>query len=154
VWGGSIDFEASRRAAERVPGPILRAGFSRSLPKIIGDPFVARFVWNTGTLEGCPVGYAPVRFFAIWPCVGVEAGAIAARDPSGVDPVAVTRAWAAWWLSGRLQLRPTPNLTIEANGGMFQPFTRDRFLLEPSTTIFRVPVITWMGSIGLAVAAP
>jgi hypothetical protein len=122
--------------------PAFRLRFERASTD--GNQGGASFTWTTGSLDGCPIALAtgPIR---MWPCVRVVAGTLAATGD-----VSQARSAGRPWLSaaavvrGRLSL--VGGLFLEVEGEAFAPFVRDRFYLEPDTTVHRATAVAAGGA--------
>lgn len=132
--------------------PSLRLRFERA-----GDssgPFAqgaAHFTWTEGGLDGCPVVWAPIARLRVAPCLRAEAGIVEANGVDASPARSETRPWLLLGAVGRGQLRLAGPVFVELETALYAPLVRDRFYLEPDTTVFRASAIAWGGSAGLGV---
>jgi hypothetical protein len=143
-----VFLDLSRRGSELF-APAIRLRFERSDSGTVNVSGVgADFTWTAGSADVCPIAWAPWRL-RFWPCARVEAGVIQA---SGAD-VTPTRNDTRPWLTvgGVLRARLTiyGGLFAEVEGTAFAPIVRDRFFIEPDTTIQHVPAVAAAGGAGL-----
>jgi len=137
------------RRAPGVVAPAFRLRFERAEkgPAPAGGES-ASFVFTTGSLEACPLTFSLSRLL-FWPCARVEAGELEAAG-AGVTPVrSSTRPWVT--AGGVLRSRVTVYgaLFAEIEGTAFAPLVRDRFFLEPDTTVHRAPAFAGGGAAGI-----
>lgn len=110
----------------------------------------AQFTWTAASLDLCPVAVGTGRFDAR-PCGRLEAGVL---DANGVD-VRPARSGSRPWVGvgpvarGRFVL--VPPLFAELELAADVPLIRDRFFVQPSSTVFRAPAVGWSATAGLGV---
>jgi hypothetical protein len=135
------------------PDPLFRVSVGRgalTAASLLGSS--ARFSWTFARVEGCAAWQ--VGDFRLAPCAMVEGGALRGAG-QGVDvPRAKTRPWFVAGLVGRGQWVVTPGLFVEGQASLGTPLVRDRFYLEPDTTVHDVAYLTWGGAIGLGAHFP
>jgi hypothetical protein len=134
--GGQISAELHRRD---LVAPSLRLRVASSLPASHDSASGrATFSWMTAGVDGCPLRWG--NRVAVRPCVGIDVGQLVG---AGDDGGAITgsgqrrRLWAAGRLLGRLEALPAPWITLELEGGLLAPITRDSFVFKPSEDIYR-----------------
>jgi hypothetical protein len=110
----------------------------------------ARFYRTSGAGDFCPVAFHAHAFRA-QPCSRVEAGTLNAKG-HGVDPVrSDTRPWFAVGAVVRLRLEIIAPFFAEVESGLLASVIRDRFYVEPDTSIYRPPAVGATAGIGLGV---
>ena len=117
-----------------------------------GGQIQARFVVTALQAEVCPWRLLGGSFWALRPCVGLEAGSISG---AGAGPaVARTIGRRGLWLSSALSLRGSLRvwgpLELAATLGATLPWVRHEFLLAPDTFAFAIPGFGWRGAGSLA----
>lgn len=153
VFGADVFAELSVERAS-VLSPSFRLGFERAEGGSLTDGAKStHFTWLIGRAEACPTRVRFGRSVALRPCLGVDAGSIAAtttNDPSPRDPV---RAWVDGSVVGRLEWRVLSRLSLEATGGIRVPLVRDTFEIksDASGTSYTAPGIVGTGSLGASV---
>jgi hypothetical protein len=75
----------------------------------------------------------------------------AVAAPAVANGRSATRPWAAVGVLGRATWSPSYRIFFEAEAGAILPLVRDRFFLEPRTTIEETPTVGLMGNIGTGV---
>jgi hypothetical protein len=137
----------------------LRAAFVAAQPVLRQDRAgKTRFAWWAGRLELCPVSprlFGPVT---LSPCIGSHVGVLSAQGtPSSAGAVG-SNAHQLWWdmaATLRLALQPEPWLSLEAQGDLLVPLTRDQFSFQnPSTPVYSVPTLARAGWLGLSARFP
>jgi hypothetical protein len=127
-------------------------GASGSATSVLGT---ANLTLLTSVIEACPV---LVRFgdVDVRPCVGAQVGALrgVGRGSSLVEGDDVTRFWFAGLLLGRIEWNLGRFVAVEADGGAVVPARRERYYFGPDSTLYEVPVVTGLASLGLKVALP
>ena len=146
-----VFLDVSRRSGDLF-SPALRLRFERAdsgTVSVVGAG--ADFTWTAGSADLCPVSWAPWRL-RFWPCTRVEAGVLQAVGAE----VTPTRSDARPWLTAGAALRARVTiygpLFAEIEGTAFAPIIRDRFFVEPDTTIQRAPAVAAAGGAGLGVS--
>jgi len=130
--------------------PSLRAGFEYAAASDARESDVAggiRLTRSLATVDACPIAWSvgPVR---LTPCVHLEGGAVSAEG-LGVTPThSSVRPWLAGGADGRVRYSLGRRFFLELGGGLDLPFVRDQFYVEPSTTVFKAPVVS--GFLGAA----
>ncbi|MEO8797798.1 MAG: hypothetical protein ABI551_07935 [Polyangiaceae bacterium] len=140
------------KTGDAVLSPSLRLRFERAGDS--SDPFAqgaAHFTWTEGGIDGCPVVWAPIARLRLAPCLRAEAGIVEASGVDASPARSQTRPWLLLGAVGRGQLRLVGPVFIELEMALYAPLVRDRFYLEPDTTVFRASAIAWGGSAGLGV---
>ncbi len=142
------------RRSARAFAPALRLRFERadSGSVVVGSSGAgADFVWTAGSVDLCPVALSPWRF-RFTACARGEAGALSATG-IGVTPTRTsTRPWVTAGAVVRARLTVIGALFVEAEGGGFAPFVRDRFFVEAAdATIQHAPAFAAAGAAGLGV---
>ena len=134
ILGMPVFFGVRRALSERIGlgGGIRfeRAGQAAS---------VADFTWTAGAVDGCVVIRAGrARFDG---CARAHVGAIDAHGDV-VPERSASRPWIDGGLALALRLRIAGPLFAEAQGYAGLVFVRDRFYIEPDTTVFQPPLVT------------
>jgi hypothetical protein len=126
--------------------PAFRLRFERAST----DQGGASFTWTAGSLEGCPFALVggPLR---VWPCARVEAGTLSATGDAAHSKSAA-RPWLSVGAVARARLSVVGGLFVELEGEAFAPFVRDRFYLEPDTTVHRATPVAVAGAASLGAA--
>jgi hypothetical protein len=103
--------------------------------------------------DACPVRAVAARPWSpspieAWACARLDAGvldAIALNLPNARD---MQRAWVA--VGGLAHLRwVVSRVFLDLEGGITFPVVREQFYVEPSTLVYRVPVVTGAGGLAL-----
>ncbi len=111
----------------------------------------AHFTWTEGSVDLCPIAYAPISRLRLVPCVRGETGVVDATG-SGVAPAREeTRPWLVLGLVARARVDIVGPLFGEIEGAVGAPLVRDRFYLEPDFTVFRASAFAWSSAAGLGV---
>jgi hypothetical protein len=141
------------RRSDRLVAPALRLRFEHAdsgTVTVQGLAAGADFGWTAGSIDLCPIAWAPGRM-RLWPCLRGEGGAIVASG-TGVSPSrSGTRAWVSVGLVVRARLTVIGSLFLEVEGGAFAPIERDRFFVEPNSTVQQAPVVAAAGAAGVGV---
>jgi hypothetical protein len=110
---------------------------------------------RVGRLDACPLRAVAARPWSpspieAWACARLDAGVLDAIDthlPNGTD---MQRPWMAAgslvhvrWVMRRF--------FVDLEGGVMFPLLRERFYVEPSTSIYQVPAVTGAGGLALGV---
>jgi len=146
-----VAFVAIARASREQISPELRLRFERTLDATThAASGGGRFVWTLGAIDACAMQnvLAPARIGA---CLRVEGGALSATGIDVAPSRSDVRAWLAVDLVARGRVEIIGPWFVELEVGAIFPMLRDRFLLEPSTTIFRPAIATWFGGGGFGV---
>jgi hypothetical protein len=135
--------------------PSVRAGFDYATS---GNASVSgggmSVVRSVGVLDACPLAWngGPFR---LSPCAVFEGGVLSARGQGVMPTLSPTRPWLAAGALGRARYVFLSRVFVELTFGLRVPFVRDSFyfMSEPSTTIFRAPVISGFagGALGLTI---
>jgi hypothetical protein len=133
--------------------PSVRLGFVRAEGgnvQAAGED--TTFTWLAGTAEACPVRVSFASTLALRPCAGLDAGAVSASTSGPSHALQPSRAWADARVEGRLEWRVLGSLSLELEGGLLVPLTRDRFEVAPSLqTAYEAPPATGVASVGALV---
>lgn len=128
--------------------PSVRAGFERSFGASVQIPQgSARFVWTVGRLDLC-ASWSVAPQFTVGPCLGADLGEI-----DGEGSIAHPRQASPFWFAlggivrGRWQVRSPVFLEVDA--GAVVPVTRNAFVFDPDTLLYRVPAVSERVSGGL-----
>lgn len=148
-----VFFEIARGGEHGFFSPSIRFRFERpgedADPSSIGS---AHFTWTEGSVDLCPIAWSPFARLRLVPCLRGELGIL---DASGVDASpsrSESRPWFSLGAAGRLRVAIVGPFFAEIEGEIFTPLVRDRFYLEPNTTIFRASAVAWSGAAGLGVS--
>ena len=141
-WGGSL------RAA-------IEVGLTGAGKVGLGS---ASFVRGLLRVDTCAFAARPAQWFSLVPCVSAEGGALrGAAVGNAVNNATVTAPSQATvpWVSVGLLPRATIDLggvVLDVQGGPVFPLIRRsfifRFRFAPDETIYDVPPVTWMVSVG------
>jgi hypothetical protein len=141
------------RRSARLVAPALRLRFERADSGTVTVGSVgagADFSWTAGSIDLCPIAWAPGRM-RLWPCARAEGGALVATGTGVSPPRTGTRAWVSVGLVARARLTVIGSLFLELEGGAFAPIVRDRFFVEPNSTVQQAPVVAAAGAAGIGV---
>jgi hypothetical protein len=143
-------FEAWRRSNGAF-APAIRVRFERADSGTVSVAGAgADFTWTAGSLDLCLVAWSPWRF-KLAPCLRAEGGVLSATG-ADVTPVRTdTRPWLTFGLVARARLVVVGSLFAEVEGGAFAPIVRDRFFVEPNSTIEQAPSVAAAGAAGIGV---
>ncbi len=121
-------------------GPQLRFALDiTSRDDVAGPAGSTSFRWIGGQLDGCPYVWSRGRF-DLAPCVGLQAGVTDARGVGLAMAATTYRPWIAPTGILRLGVR-IGRATVGAEAAIGAPLVRDRFVIGPNTTAYRVPGI-------------
>jgi hypothetical protein len=165
-WGWSIGAEAAitqgvapsalvtvpafldvSRRGPTVFTPAVRLRFERADSASSAAQGGAYFTWTAGSLDLCPVSLSTWRV-RVWPCARAEAGVLAATGAETTPVRSDSRPWMTLGLVARARVTVVGALFVELEGGAFAPLVRDRFFVEPDTTVERVPAVAAAGAAG------
>ncbi len=159
VWGASpnllatvpIFVDVSRRAND-VFSPAVRLRFERagSGAVEVGSQG-AQFTLTAGSLDVCPLAWslATVR---LTPCVRAVVGALEGTGRNVQPTRSGLRPWITAGLLTRARRAIVTPLFLEMEGALFAPLVRDRFFLEPATTVQRAPIVGFSAGIGIGLS--
>jgi hypothetical protein len=140
-------------ASHGLLAPVVRAGVTREeggAVRVSGPS--ASFTWLKGRLEPCPVRLRLVEGVVVRPCVGVDAGEVSASTTGVTRPTTPSRAWVDMTLEARLEWRPLRMLSLDLEGGVLLPFTRNTFAFEPGGVFaYEAPAAAGVGTLGATV---
>lgn len=144
------------RDGPSVFSPSLRLAFERRSSGVITrDLGRARFAWSLAELDGCPLRVSLSSAFFVRPCVGVEAGALAASGEAIAHAHDASRTWLAARVLIRFELRLLDTLCLRLHLGAALPLIRDEFSFDPatatSTEIYRAPAVLPLLALDLGV---
>lgn len=144
AWGESIGAMLTwekNRFRPSVQLSFLRAQGSAS--RSFGS---AELRWTAGQLVLCPWGAQPGTSWDVRACALFQLGRLRGSGYDTPNPTEGTIVWSAAGiqLEGRLKL--VGPLWAGVDAALLQPFTQERFYVEPSRTLFRVPA--WGTSFG------
>jgi hypothetical protein len=130
-WG-----QSARLRFERGSGSSDQAGAS------------ADFTWTVVNVDLCPVVAlsGTLRGDA---CVRTDVGALDAAGVGVVPTRTTSRPWVSLGAVARGRWEFTAPFFLEAEAAMLLPLVRDRFFVEPDTTVFRPAVAGWSAGAGL-----
>ena len=141
------------RRSPHLFAPGLRLRFERADSGAVSAGSAAGggdFVWTAGSLDLCPIAWAPWRV-RVSLCARGEGGTLAASG-TGISPArSSTRPWVSVGLVARVRVGVVGSLFLEIEGGAFAPVVRDRFFVEPDATVQRAPAIAAAGAAGVGV---
>ena len=128
---------SARVRVDRAGSGIVHAG--------AGD---AHFTWTAGSLEACPVAW-PLATVRLTACVRAEAGILEATGLNVQPSRDQARPWLALGPVARGRWVFLGPFHLELEGALFAPVIRDRFFLQPSTTVFQAPIVGFSASLGV-----
>ncbi len=157
---GDLFLELERHRLRSSSGwePSVRIAFSRTLTsEIDSSAGRARFVWTTGRAEVCPFRLGSLQI-GVRLCPTVELGALDGEGEGFTASSSSTRFWLAAGGRARGELRlfgdlareaPRMTLSLDLVGAL--PFTRERFIFLPATSVYRPPAIFAEASLSLRI---
>jgi len=156
VLATPVHFEAAyERDRDELISPALRASFSFGRGGLIETPVGrAYFKWTYAALDACPIRKRLVETLYVRPCVGFEGGTLAGGGLAIAFARNETRPWLGARLLGRIDWTFLDTLSLEVQIGAVAPFTRDEFVFDPSTLIYRAPALMPFAVLGLGVRFP
>jgi hypothetical protein len=109
----------------------------------------AELEWAAGQLALCPASIQPTESWDLRACGAFQLGRLRGIGFETVDPATKAIVWsgAALELEGRYRL--LDRLWVGWEGAFTVPFSRERFYLEPSQTLHRVPAWGLSAGVGL-----
>jgi hypothetical protein len=107
-----------------------------------------------GQLSACPVRARLAAPVLLRPCLGFEAGFIAASGGGLAQNFDARVLWLATNLAGRLQIYLHDLVALEAEGGVGVPLTRPRFFFAPNVELFTFDPVYAFGGGGLSLRIP
>jgi hypothetical protein len=131
------------------PRDRLSVGLSKTSKSISG--FGTDFTLIEAGLDACPLRFGG-KALGVSPCLRTEVGSLSA----GTDDFVGARSRSGLWLAlGGLAVATAnvaPALDIELYGGIMTPLQKDRFFVEPSTTVQSVASVAVVGGAGVGVS--
>jgi hypothetical protein len=130
--------------------PAARLRFERAGTGVPSGGPGAQFTWTAVSLDLCPLGLDEGPFL-VRVCARGEAGALAATGVNVQPARSESRPWMSVGPVARARWAPVSVLVVEVEAGAPMPAVRDRFFVEPSTTVFRAPALGWTVAVGAGV---
>jgi hypothetical protein len=135
------------RTTKSLFAPAVRLRFERTIGSARLNSEGADFTFTIGDLDLCPIAWSPWRL-RLQGCARSELGALESIGV-GVAPIrSAVRPYLAFGPVLDFRLRIYGPLFLNANGGLLFATVRDRYFLEPSSTVFEVPVAAARAGIG------
>ena len=135
-----------------VLAPALRLRLERTLSSTpTASAARGDFTWTAASVDFCPIVLASGHFGAR-PCLRVEAGALEARGVDVIPSRHGTSPWLALGPVARGRVDVVGPLFAELELGTTLAIVRDRFFVEPASTVFRAPLFGWVATAGGGVA--
>jgi hypothetical protein len=115
--------------------PSFQLGFTRAVGGTVTEgTHGVVFSWLLARAEACPISVSLAGSVSLRPCVGVDAGALAATVTNAPGPTNPDRFWGDVRLEGQLVWRVVHWLSLELAAGGRIPVTRDSFDFAPTTS--------------------
>jgi hypothetical protein len=130
--------------------PATRLRFERAGTGVPSGGPGAQFTWTAASIDLCPLGLDEGRFL-VRLCARAEAGALAATGVNVQPARSEARPWMSVGPVVRARWAPVSLVVVEAEAGAPVAAVRDRFFVEPSTTVFRAPAVGWTVAVGAGV---
>jgi hypothetical protein len=108
----------------------------------------ADFTWTVVSLDACPFGAFSGALRADG-CLRAVAGALDASGAGVLPPRSASRPWVSLGAAARGRWEFASPFFLEAEAALDFPMVRDRFFVEPNTTVFRPAVAGWGVAAGL-----
>lgn len=129
-------------ARDSLFSPALTLRASRSLAGTAATSAgSASFVFSNVALEPCPVRFRLTEGVALLPCARLAIGYVDAAGSSITTPSSATRLWGDVGAHARLSLAISRFLSLDFNGGLRVPLSRDRYYVEPDATLYEIPAV-------------
>jgi hypothetical protein len=103
----------------------------------------ASFVFSSVAVEPCPIRFRLAESVALLPCARLGIGYVDAVGSGITTPANATRLWGDVGAHARLNLMISRFLSLDLNGGLRVPLSRDRYYVEPDATVFELPAVTF-----------
>ncbi len=142
IWTAPLFVQVSRSASAPGPSYLRLTASYRPSPRVSSQEGAGRFVWTTGRLDVCVVAWQPMLHGRLLPCAMLEAGALRGEGADVDHPQQHTRPWVSLGLGTRATATITGPMFLEIQGMLGFPLVRDRFYLEPDTTLHRTPAVS------------
>jgi len=142
VWTVPLFLQVSR--GDPSPGQSslrLTLSYGRS-PSVSSQEGSGRFVWTTGRLDVCVLAARPAPQIRLLPCAMLDVGALQGQGADVDHPQRHTRPWVSTGLGARAAATIAGPMFLEIQGMLGFPLVRDRFYLEPDTTLHRTPAFS------------
>jgi hypothetical protein len=145
--GAAVTLELDRAS---IFAPLARVGGALSTVQHVGFAAgSARFLWDSGVLDLCPIRLQPWPSLRAHACAGTELGVVAASASGGIDPRSEDRLWAALTGGARFAWEAAPRVfAIDGGVRALLPLRKDRFYVGPDDTLFRVPSVGVAAEVG------
>jgi hypothetical protein len=143
---GILAFLALRSDAGE--SPLFRVALEHAAVGAFEPDAPARFTWTVADVDLC-LQLVRSGAASVSPCLRLEAGALDVASTAPRAPRSSTRPWAATGALVHGELFLLRGLFLVVDAGATARWTRDRFFLEPDTTLFDVPLIGLSGGAGL-----
>lgn len=153
VGGGGLAIE--RRTSRTLLRGSVSLGTSRTLDVDSVEQATVQIRLAAARIEACgwPLGLG--TSLALWPCAGLEGGALVARGGRIAHPGSAAGVWAAVRGLGLLRWSVSPRLALEAAGGLSLHLTRHTFVFEePERVAARPALLGAVAAVGVVVTIP
>lgn len=133
-------FGEARLEGAGLASPALRIGALLAPANVVeSSGGTAKFRWISGQVTACPVRFEPMHGLQLFPCGGLELGALLIESVSPLGAQTSNRPWVAADLVGRAQWEVVPSFRLEAQVTGAVPFVQDEFFFEPNVTVHETP---------------
>jgi hypothetical protein len=107
-------------------------------------------------LDGCPLRLPVARDLALRPCAGVQLGSVQGTGEGSLlsHPRSQSLSWWAAFGVARIAWTLLPNLVFEGEAGVVIPLGTHGFYFGPDTTIYNVPAVGALATVGLGAHFP
>jgi hypothetical protein len=134
--------------------PALRVAFQQTLTDhVVAPQGDASFSWSAARLDLCPMRL-DAGSWSLAPCLFGDIGLLRARGSNTSSPVSWTRLFADGGGGGHIIVWLSKRLFLEAEGGVFLPWRRDRFYWRPNVPVLEVPLIGGSAQVGAGIRLP
>lgn len=101
----------------------------------------ASFVFSNVALEPCPVRFRLAEGVSLLPCARLGVGYVDATGSGITTPANATRLWGDVGAHARVSLALARFFSLDFNGGVRVPVSRDRYYVEPDATVYEIPAV-------------
>jgi hypothetical protein len=130
--------------------PSARLHFERASSSSTQDGTGGDFTWTEGGVDLCPIAWSTSRT-RVEPCLRTEVGVLRATG-LGIEPArGASRIWMSIGPALHARWRAMGPVFVDLSGSLDAPLVRDRFFVEPNTTVFLAPPVEWSATLALGV---
>lgn len=126
----------------------LRARFERTGGSTSESGAGANFTWTVGTVELCPLEWSSHAAARLGLCGRAEAGVLAAEGTAITPARSASRPWASGGGLARAAVVVLDPFFFELEGSLGAVLVRDRFFVEPDSTVFQPAPLAWGVALG------